>query len=345
MNKRLSSTPTLKDVADLAGVSIPTVSRVLSESPAVRVSSETRHRILDAAQTLSYQPNAMARGLRTRQTHTLALFIPELGNPSIAEIIRGVEIGAGEMGYSAFISHLNQRAIDEQLYLLWLRERRFDGLILACTRVADTIVESLTRSGYPFVLANRRDSSTQQHVTIDDAASARLAVEHLIQLGHRRIAHLAGRLIFDTALRRYQGYRQQLDYHHIPYDTALVEECAAHTWEGYRSAMKRMIERGKRPTAVFSGNLMGAVGALRALKDAGLRIPEDVSVISPNDTSLAEMLDPPLTVVVTPMKELGRRAAHMVADVVEGKPFQAPQVLMPEGILVRQSTAPPPGGA
>ena len=345
MKKRLLNRPTLKSVAAIAEVSIPIVSRVLSGYPDVRVGPETRERILNAAQSLSYRPNAMARGLRTRQTNTLALFIPEVGNPAIADIIRGVEAGAGERGYSAFISHLDQRAIDEQLYLLWLQEGRFDGLILACTRVADKIIQNLIESGYPFMLVNRRDAATQLHVTIDDAASARLALDHLIGLGHRRIAHPAGRLIFDTALRRYQGYRQQLDAHDIPYDPLLVEECAAHTWEGYRAAMARMLARTSPPSAVFAGNFMGAVGALRALKDAGLRVPEDVSVIAPNDTPLAEMLDPPLTVVVTPMHEMGRRAAHLLIDLIEGKPCNAPQVLPPEGLIIRKSTARFSGGA
>jgi LacI family transcriptional regulator len=339
MNKRLLTPPTLKSVAGLAKVSIPTVSRVLSEDPLVRVSQETRERILGAAKSLSYHPNALARGLRVRQTKTLALFIPEVGNPAIGGIIHGVEKGAGERGYSAFISHMDQRAIDNKLYLLWLQEGRFDGLILACTRVADTIIHDLIESGNPFMLVNRKDETTSQHVTIDDAASARIAVDHLIQLGHRRIAHLAGRLIFDTALRRYQGYRQQIDAHGIPYDPALVEECVTHTWEGYRKAMELLLKKQPRPSAVFSGNFMGAIGALRALKDAGLRVPEDVSVVSPNDSPLAEMLDPPLTVVVTPMHEMGRRAAHLLVDLIEGKACKLPQVLMPEGLIVRKSTA------
>jgi LacI family transcriptional regulator len=338
MSKRLFMTPTLKNVADLAEVSIPTASRVLSEDPNVRVSPETRERIIITAQRLSYHPNAMARGLRTRQTKTLVLFIPDVGNPATAGIIRGVETGADERGYSAFISHLDHRAINERLYLLWLQEGRFDGLVLACTRVEEAIIRNLIESGYPFALVNRKHSETQNHVTIDDAVSAQIAVEHLVQLGHRRIAHLAGLLTFDTALRRYQGYRQQLCTHKIPYDPSLVEEAAEHTWEGYRSAMKRLLDRGCAPTAVFSGNFIGAVGALRALKDIGLRVPEDISLVASNDTPLAEMLDPPLTVVRTPLHEMGRSAAHLVIDLIEGKPRNAPQVLLPKDLIIRKST-------
>lgn len=340
MEKRLLIPPTLKNVADLAKVSIPIVSKVLSGNSEVRVGSETRQRILNAAKSLSYRPNASAKSLRLKRTYTLALLMPDIGNPVIPEIIRGVEAGARSMGYSAFISHLDEKVVSERLYLAWLQDGRFDGLIVATALVQDSIIADLVASGQPFVLVNRREASTNMHVTVDDASGARIAVKHLLELGHRRIAHLAGPLMYDTSLRRLQGYRQELDAQRITYDSSLVQEYEWHTWEGGKLAMKRLLQLKNPPTAVFAGNFMGAVGALSALKEAGLKVPEEISLIGLHDSPIAEVLDPPLTVVKMPLWQMGRCAAEILINLLEDKSCQIPQVLPPEGLIIRCSTAP-----
>ncbi len=340
MGKRLLMPSTLKDVASQANVSIPIVSKVLSGNPEVRVSADTRQRILNAAKDLHYRPNASARSLKAKRTFTLGLFVPDVGNPVIPEIIRGVEAGARSAGYSAFVSHLDEKAVSERLYIAWLQEGRFDGLIIATARLNDAIIDDLVQSNFPFVLVNRRESSTNMHITIDDTSGARIATRHLIDLGHRRIAHLAGPLMFDTSLRRLQGYRLELDSHGIAYNASLVREYAWHTWEGGKSAMKRLLKMKNPPTAVFAGNFMGAVGALGALKAAGLKVPEDFSLIGLHDSPLAEVLDPPLTVVKMPLHDMGRRAADILISILEDKPCQIPQVLPPERLIIRKSTAP-----
>jgi LacI family transcriptional regulator len=346
MSKRLLNQATLKDVASMAQVSVPIVSRVLSGSPEVRVSPDTRERILKAADSLAYRPNSAAKSLKLKRTYTLALLMPDVGNPVSPEIIRGVEAGAHSAGYSAFTCHLDETAISERLYLKWLQEGRFDGLILATARVGDSVIEDLVVSGLPFVLVNRREASTNMHVTVDDAAAARMAVNHLVELGHRRIAHLAGPLMYDTSLRRLQGYRQGLDAHGIAYDSSLVQEHTWHTWEGGKSAMKRLLQQKDRPTAVFAGNLTGAAGALSALKEAAILVPEEISLIGLHDSPIAEVLDPPLTVVRMPLHEMGRRAAEMLISLLDEKPCNIPQVLPPDGLIVRRSTGPcPPGNA
>jgi LacI family transcriptional regulator len=342
MGKRLPSPPTLKDVASLAKVSIPIVSKVLSGNPQVRVSADTRQRIQKAATRLSYRPNASARSLKVKRTYSLALFVPDVGNPVIPEIIRGVESGARERGYSAFVSHLDEKATRDRLYLTWLQEGRFDGLIIATTRVADAIITDLIQSGRPFVLVNRREASTHQHITVDDAGGARVAVAHLAALGHRRIAHLAGPLMFDTALRRLQGYRQELSAHGIPYAPGLVQEYEWHTWEGGRAAMNRLLQKKRRPTAVFAGNLMGAVGALSAVKSAGINVPEEMSIIGLHDSPIADVLDPPLTVVRMPLYEMGKGASAMLIDLLESRAEVAPRMLPCGGLVIRKSTGPPP---
>ena len=270
----------------------------------------------------------------------LALSVPDVGNPVFPEIIRGVEAGAQAAGYSAFVSHLDERAISERRHIAWLREGRFDGLILATAKLEDSIIEDLVVLGLPFVLINRRGSLTNLHVSVDDAAGARIATRHLVELGHRRIAHLVGPLMFDTSLRRLQGYRQELDAQEIAYDSSLVREYAWGTWEGGKTAMERLLRIDNPPTAAFAGNLMGAVSALGALKAAGLRVPEEFSLIGLHDSPIAEVLDPPLTVVKMPLYEMGKRAAEILVNILEETPSVVPQVLPPDGLVLRKSTAP-----
>jgi LacI family transcriptional regulator len=344
MGKRLLTPPTLKDVASLANVSIPIVSKVLSGNPQVRVSAETRRRIQKAAAHLSYRPNASARSLKVKRTYTLALFVPDVGNPVMPEIIRGVESGARARGYSAFVSHLDAEAIRNRLYLAWLQEGRFDGLIIATALVADAVIADLVRSGHPYVLVNRRESSTCQHISVDDAAGARMAVGHLVSLGHRRIAHLAGPLMFDTALRRLQGYRQELQAQGIAYTPRLVAEYDWHTWDSGKAAMSRLLLLKRRPTAVFAANFMGAMGALSAVRSSGIRVPQEMSIVGLHDSPVAEVLDPPLTVVKMPLYEMGRGASTMLIDLVEDRPGAAPVVLPCDGLVIRRSTGPCPQG-
>jgi LacI family transcriptional regulator len=145
--------------------------------------------------------------------------------------------------------------------------------------------------------------------------------------------------MFDTSLRRLQGYRQELRAHGIKYDSALVQEYEWHTWEGGKLAMKCLLKKKRPPTAVFAGNLMGAVGALSAVKEAGLKVPEEFSIIGLHDSPIAEVLDPPLTVVKMPLYEMGRGASEILISLMEDESCEAPQVLPPEGLVIRKSTA------
>ena len=342
MKKRLFNLPTLKDVAALASVSSPIVSRVLTGDPNVRVSPETRDRIVVAARTLNYRPNALARSLKVRRTFTLALFIPDVGNPVFPEIVHGVEEEASERGYSVSIRHLDARSIRKKLYLTLLQESRVDGLILATARTEDSIVDELVQLNCPFVLLNRRASTTNNHVTVDDTLGSKLAVDHLVDLGHRRIGHLSGPLVYDTALRRLQGYRQSLAQHGLPHDASLVEETVSGSYEDGKMALARLLQRVSCPTAIFAYNFMVATGAMAFLREHGLNVPGDVSIIGLHDAPLAELLAPPLTVVRMPLLEMGRTAARALIDFLSDDVPIIPRTLPPLGLVVRESTAPPP---
>ena len=336
MSKRFT---TLRDIAEHAGVSVATVSRILGNSPNFRANPETRKRILKAAKDLNYRPNNTARSLRVSKTFTLGLIIPALGNPVFTEIVLGIEDAAVEAGYTIIISHLRPQTVQKKIYLRWIQENRVDGLIMATAMIDDAIIDEMVSHEIPFVLVNRRALTANNYVIIDDAAGAKMAVEHLIQLGHRRIAHVAGLLVLDTSVRRLQGYRQALAESGISYDGQLVEETNWTDWTSGRSAMDRILSRGPKPTAVFAGNIMSAVGSMAVIRGMGLKIPEDISIITLHDAPLAEIMEPPLSVVKMPLYEMGRQASKWIIQALEGNPPANSVILPPEKLIVRNSTS------
>ena len=336
MGKRFT---TLRDIAEYAGVSVATVSRVLGGSPNFRVNTETRKRIIKAAKDLNYRPNNMARSLRVSKTFTLGLVLPALGNPVFTEIVLGIEDAAVEAGYTIIISHLRPQTVEKKIYLRWIQENRVDGLIMATAMTDDAVIDEMVSHDIPFVLVNRRALNATNYVVIDDAAGAKMAVQHLIELGHRRIAHVSGLLTLDTSIRRLQGYRQALAESGISYDGQLVEETNWMDWTSGRVAMKRILSREPKPTAIFAGNLMGAIGAMASIREAGLKIPDDISIITLHDAPLAEIMEPPLSVVKMPLYEMGRRATGWIVKSLEGNPPANSVMLPPEKLIVRNSTS------
>jgi LacI family transcriptional regulator len=332
---------TIKDVAILASVHASTVSRVLGQCPEVRVRPETRQRIIQAAHQLNYWPNSIARSLKTNKTFTLAMYVPDVGNPVFPEIIKGVERTASEQGYSVLLSHMDDRSIREQVHLRMFLENRVDGLLIATATIQDSVIDGLVQTGFPFMLINRRASETNHYVIVDDIAGAKLAVDYLIRLGHRRIAHLAGPLMFDTALRRLQGYRKSLADHGLDFDNRLVVESDWLSWEAGRLAMRRLLDREMCPTAIFAGNLVQAVGATVFLQRAGLGVPDDISVIALHDAPVAEIVSPPLSVVKMPLYDMGREAVKGLLSLINVGREIGPSILPPLGLVIRKSTAVP----
>ncbi|MBW1722465.1 MAG: LacI family DNA-binding transcriptional regulator [Deltaproteobacteria bacterium] len=337
------SKPTLRDVAALAGVDPSTVSRVLNGKAGGRVRPETKARILETATQLNYQPNILAKGLRQKQSRTIAAVIPDLVSPHIPEMLKGVKQGAMEHGYTVFISYLDQGSLEQEQHLSLLRESRVDGLILLFDTLDDNVVAELMDTNSPFVLVNQRATASSNFVIVDDVAGARMAVKYLAGLGHTRIAYLSGELMIDCALRRFQGYRRGLEDHGIPFQNALMEESSLISWLEGKRAMERLLARDVGPTAVIAGNIVIATGAMAAVRDAGLRIPEDISIVGIQDAPLAEVLAPPLTVVGMPLYEMGRSAAVSLIDLLTGRSSNiSPKVLAPTGMVLRRSAAKPP---
>ena len=339
----------LKDVARLAGVDPSTASRVLRDDPAQHVRSETRGRILDAARRLEYRPNAPARSLRTRRTGTIGLVIPSLDNVGFADVTHGIQRATAEAGMLLLVVEAEaQPAADsgrsEVVYERLVGDGLVDGLILAFATLQDHHLSRLVDRGIPLVLVNRRVPGISGSVVVDDLEGSRMAVEHLIGLGHERIGYIGLDAVTDTARRRRQGYLDGMGRSRRGRPGRL-EEDAPPTVEGGHEAIARLLgrTRSRPPTALFVASLMSALGVRAGLIEHGLRIPEDVSLIAFNDHPIAEHLAPPLTTVRMPNLEMGQEAVRMLVGAIEGQPVQDVMIAQAPQVVVRASTAPPVG--
>jgi LacI family transcriptional regulator len=304
---------TLVDVARLAKVDRSVVSRVLSGDPRLNVRDETRERVLAAVARLDYRPNAIARSLRTRRAETFGLLIPNWTNPVYGSIIRGAEAAAAARDLVLLTGSLDGTAHDPDRYIKTLSRGRVDGLLLSGSEAGADLVRWLGERRIPWLLVNRRIPGARRWVAIDDQRAAKVAVDHLVELGHRRIGHIAGPRGSDTALRRLSGYRSALRAAGLePREELIV--ASDYSSRGGAAAVRALMAVTPRPTAVLAGNFAGGMGALAALHEDGIDVPGEVSIVAVHDLDLAAYLHPALTTVRTPLEELGRRAIDLLAD-------------------------------
>jgi LacI family transcriptional regulator len=334
---------TLKELAARAGVHPSTVSRVVNEDPSLRIAAETRARIEALVAETGYRPNGLARSLKLRQSFMVAVVIPDVTNPLFAGIFRGIEDVALQRGYNVILCNTDGSPERERSHLEALHARRVDGVIMASATLADRAVERLRQLRMPFALVNRYSDASDPWVGSDDRAGGRVATEHLISLGHRRIGHLAGPERISTARERRLGYLEALAAAGIPPDDSLVVEASFMEEPGAR-AMERLLDLPRPPSAVFAVNDMAAVGAHAAVLRRGLRIPEDISLVGYDDVPLAAQLDPPLTTVHVPPAEFGRGAAEILFEQLDSGAPSRRRIVFEPRLVVRESTAPPPAG-
>jgi LacI family transcriptional regulator len=329
----------VRDVARLAGVSTATVTRVLRGTP--NVSVETREKVERAVSLLGYTPNAMARALTSGRSSLLGLFVPDIANPFYAAVAQGLEDEAAQDGYHCLIVSSHFMPDRERQFVTTFKSGMLAGLVLTTTGSDPDLLDALRNTRLPLVFVDRRPHGFQAPlVRTNNREVARDAVAHLIELGHRRIGMLAGPSDFDTTVERIAGLRQALDESRIPFEPDLIR--VGHLEErGGRDAMLEILALPDRPTAVFSFNNLLTVGALSALRDAAVRMPDEISLVSFDDMSLFPFVDPPISAVAQPATEMGRAAARALLGLLRGEPAPEGDVVLPSQIISRGSWAPP----
>lgn len=331
----------LADVAERAGVGTSIASRVLNSDPTVGVRPETRLRILKAAEDLNYRPNAAARGLKSQRTTTIGLVIPNLAYPVNAEIIHGAERAASEAGYVLLLADAEEFMQAGQAYRRLLLEGRVDGLMLASASTTEPVLRDIINTDLPLILVNRRAGSLAPSVTVDDALGMRLGVEYLIGLGHTQIGYVSGPRDADTAGRRLDGFVAALRGAGLAEQPERIVESSFDEAAGEAACQELLKRWPQRPTAVAVWSVAAAIGVLSGLANAGVRVPEDVSVVAFHDVPLAAYVQPPLTTVRMPLAEMAVLGVKVLLDRIDGKPVESQVVETRPAVVVRKSTAPP----
>ncbi len=325
---------TLRDVAREAGVSIKTVSRVVNEEPLVN--EATAARVADAITRLGYRPNELARSLKGQRSRTIGLVIDDVSNPFMATCAQAIEGVAREHGHALILcdSHADLRL--EGDYVGLLMQRQVDGLLIVPAHGRDAFLKAEQVAGLPVVALDRPAEGVQSDtVLVENRAGARVATEHLIWHGHERIAFVGDVRHYYTARKRLEGYKEALK----TADLKPLHSLGAHSIAQGEEATKGFLDASAPPTALFAANILTALGALRATEHLGLRIPEDVALIGFDDFELAPVLSPRFTLVHQPTAELGRRAAEMLFDRLDGggSPYEPRRLILPTELVVRES--------
>ncbi|HUT19645.1 MAG TPA: LacI family DNA-binding transcriptional regulator [Anaerolineae bacterium] len=324
--------PTIYTVAQRAGVSIATVSRVLNDS--ARTTEETRAKVLRAVRELGYQPSSAARSLAGSGTETIALLFPEISGPFISEIIRGIETEAHRRGYHLLIYGLEGDRGDDPL--LRFLSTKVDGMILG-SYCDGTHIQSMQRQGIPLVLmCNQVDGTAVDSIFPDDFSGAHEAVTHLIQHDYQRIAFVGDATTSTHKTTRFEAYRQALEDHSWPSDPRWVMR-GDYSEQSGRRAMEELLKLPQPPRAVFAANDQMAIGALDVVHNQGLRVPDDVAIVGFDDIPAAAYVNPPLTTVRQNIRESGELAVQLLLRRIEELETEVENIVLPTQLVVRRS--------
>jgi LacI family transcriptional regulator len=328
---------TIRDVATRAGVSPTTVSHVINATRPV--SADLRSRVEAAMAELGFQPNALARSLRRKRTHTLGLIVPDSANPFFAEVGRGIEDTSFASGFSVILCNSDGNPTRELLYMDLLIQKQVDGVLLVPTGKQAELAATLRTRNIPVVVIDRDvPDAPIDRAHIDNIAGADLATRHLLDLGHRRIGYIGGPPHLSPVPDRSAGYRQALHEAGIPIDEQLVVDGNFRDVGGYTGA-QALLALANPPTAIFAGNDLMAIGALAAAREAGIDVPHNLSIMGFDDIHLAGYINPPLTTIAQPKYELGVIAAQLLFARLAQPDLPPQRRLLQAQLVVRQSTA------
>jgi len=333
--KAPSSAPTVKEVAQRAGVSTATVSRVLSGSAGVR--EPLRTRVLEVARSLAYRPNRAARDLRVRSSRAVGVLIPDIENPFFTSVVCGIEDVLRKTDYSLLLANYNEDPDQESRRLEVFRAEGVCGLIFAASRVPSPLYAELGKAGLALVAVSRLLSRVRiDQVTVANRDGAHAATTHLIQLRHQRIAIINGPLVLTTARDRQTGYEDALREAGLPVDENLIVHCDFRQAAGY-SAMLQLLNLAAPPTAVFAASNLLTLGALQAIHERHLEIPGQMAIVGFDEMPWAISLRPPLTTIAQPAYEVGRTAAELLLARVREPALPSRQVVLDTRLIVRSS--------
>jgi len=337
--KELTGAVNITDVAQRAGVSISTVSRVLNNSD-YPIRPETRQKVLEAIEELRFRPNDVARSLLLKQTHTIGLIVPDISNPYYPELSLGVEATASEHGYAVIFCNTSRRPEKVEYYLDVLLQKRADGIIIAGGGTDLTqISQGTLRSDTKIALVGKHHLPFPS-VQVDNFGAAREITSHLLHLGHRHIAFISGPPNLTSVQDRLAGYKASLEERGISEDNRLICEGDFGAESGY-SATLSLLRGEPTPTAIFAANDRMAISAMAAAADVGLRVPNDLTVVGFDDIITASLVRPSLTTVALPAYEIGASAMRLMLRLLEGE--ECPKtVWLPTQLVIRQSSGPPP---
>jgi DNA-binding LacI/PurR family transcriptional regulator len=332
--------PTIYDVARHAGVGVGTVSRVLNDSP--RVSEATRQKVLDTIEELDYHPSPIAQRLSLRKTFTIGVITPFFTRPAFVERLRGVEAALTESEYDLVLYNVETTNKRDACFRELPTSQRFDGLLIIALRPTDEDVARFHQAGIPVVLLVDAYHPALGCVVTDDVKGGYMAAQHLIELGHTRIAYISDPLEspfrFTSSLHRYQGYRQALDEAGVPFRPE-YHRWDEHGQEQARDMALHLLNLDESPTAIFAASDTQAMGVIQAAREADLRIPEDLSVIGYDDIQAAEYME--LTTVRQLLFESGQQGVELLLETLDNPQTEPVHKVLPTELIVRGTTAPP----
>ncbi|MCX7842547.1 MAG: LacI family DNA-binding transcriptional regulator [Clostridia bacterium] len=326
---------TIQDVAKAAGVSVATVSRVLNNSGLVQ--EETRETVMEAIRALNYQPNLLGRNLRRMETRMILVLLPNISNPFYSRIVKGIEDVAHKNGYNIMLCNTDSDKMRERIYLELLKKRLSDGIILMASELSREELLELGKN-YPVVqCCEYREDVEITHVSIDNYSAAKKAVNHLIGQGHKRIAMISCKNNFLSTVQREAGYKKVLEESGIEFDPDLL----AYGDYGYKSGLrtaKQFLSMQDKPTAIFAISDMMAIGAIKAVRQAGLKIPEDIAVVGFDNINFASMCEPELTTVSQPKYDIGCYTMEFLIRQIKGESKSSQAIFLEHELIIRAST-------